>query len=125
MKFTTPIKTLLSTIGLIFFLVIAFGSGDAKDNSVDLNAEIRFTGTKFKITNNDNFSWKDVKFEINDDYILKTSIIKPNSSYEVGTMQFTKSDGTRFNPFRIKPKEFTISCNTSIGKRGWYFGKWN
>lgn len=95
---------------------------------VDLKASVRFTGTQFIITNNDSFDWKNVELEINpgllkSGYKLKAGLISTGQTYTVGALQFAKPDGTRFNPFSIKPQSISISCDTPRGK-GFYSGKW-
>ncbi|GAH35115.1 unnamed protein product, partial [marine sediment metagenome] len=56
-------------------------------------------------------------------YTYRASIIIPNNEYVIGAMQFTKGDGTRFNPITIKPKEIFITCDTPEGK-AYYSGGW-
>lgn len=95
---------------------------------VDLEASIKFTGTQFIITNNDSFDWKNVELEINpgilkSGYKLNAGLISAGKTYTVGAMQFAKPDGTRFNPFSIKPQSMSISCDTPKGK-GFYSGEW-
>jgi len=95
---------------------------------IKLNAAVRFTGTQFVIQNNNDFAWTNVKLEINpgilkSGFTYKALRIEPNTTYTVGAMQFSKSDGTRFNPFSIKPKEIFISADTPKG-RAYYSGGW-
>jgi len=96
---------------------------------VNLNAVVQFSGTQFIITNNDSFDWSNVELEINpgmlkSGYKLNAKLMSAGQTYTVGAMQFAKPDGTRFNPFSIKPQSISISCNTQKGK-GFYSGKWN
>jgi hypothetical protein len=100
-----------------------------KSTQVDLNASIRFDGSQFIIANNDSFDWSNVKFELNSEglssgFILEYPLIAAGKTYTVGSMQFAKPDGTRFNPFLMKPVKMVISCDTPDGKRGWYVGGW-
>lgn len=95
---------------------------------VPLQAHVRFTGTQFIISNNDDYDWTNVKIEINSGvlrggYEYKAQRLEAGHSYTIGAMQFTKGDGTRFNPITIKPKEVFISCDTPHGKR-YYGGGW-
>jgi len=89
-----------------------------------LKAEIRFDGSQFIITNNDSFDWTDVKFKLNEGiikagYRLNVDRIKAGNTYTVGALQFTKPDGTRFNPFTIKPQTMFIFCD-----EGDWNGEW-
>lgn len=135
MKKNIIFSTIISIFALCIFIFLAFGSsgsdGDSgKNSTIDLKASVNFTGTQFIIKNNDTFNYTNVKLEVNSQglkngYILKTSILKAGESFTVGAAQFTKGDGTRFNPFTIKPKNLSIWCDTPSGKKGFYFGEWN
>ena len=97
--------------------------------TIDLQASVNFTGTQFVITNNDSFAWTDVEMQINygviaDGFILTTARVEAGTTYTVGAMQFAKADGTRFDPFTMKPQKFEIQADTPKGK-GWYFGGWD
>jgi hypothetical protein len=94
----------------------------------DLNASVRFTGTQFVITNNDNADWTNVELEINGGilsggYELRTPRIGSKETVTVGALQFAKSDGTRFNPFQMKPQKFVITARIG-GRDGIYVGGW-
>ncbi len=89
-----------------------------------LKAEIRFDGSQFIITNNDNFDWTDVKFQLNEGiiragYRLNTDRVKAGHIYTVGVLQFAKPDGTRFNPITTKPQSMFIFCD-----QGSWNGEW-
>jgi len=95
---------------------------------VDLNASVSFTGNQFVITNNDTFSWTNVKLEINSQllksgYKLNANVISAGHTYTVGAMQFAKSDGTKFNPWSMKALSISIFCDTPRGE-GFYYGSW-
>ena len=100
-----------------------------ESTQVDLNASIRFDGSQFIIANNDSFDWLDVEFELNSaglssGFTLTHPLIEAGATYTVGAMQFAKPDGTRFNPFLMKPQKMSVSCETPDGKDGWYFAEW-
>jgi hypothetical protein len=103
------------------------GSGESSpSNVVDLSASVRFTGTQFVVTNNDNADWTEVEFDINGGIIsggygLTTPRIASKETVTVGALQFAKRDGTRFNPFQMKPQKFVITARIN-GMRGMYFG---
>ena len=105
-------------------------SQQTADSTVKLKANVSFSGTQFVIRNNDSFDWRNVKMEINSGviksgYILKEAVLQAGKEYTVGAMQFAKGDGTRFNPFQMKPKNFSISCDTAKGKlTGFWHGGW-
>jgi endogenous inhibitor of DNA gyrase (YacG/DUF329 family) len=91
--------------------------------SVQLNASVSFDGSQFIITNNDNFTWMNVTMYLNDDYQYKSPEIPPGN-YTLGAMQFTRSDGTRFNPFATKPLQLTIGCTTNTNADGIFGCTW-
>lgn len=108
---------------LLFLIVLVVGAGillsddetkiETSQPAKTLSARIRFDGTQFTITNNNTFNWTNVKFELNSGilkggYILRQGRIKAKNTYTVGALQFAKSDGTRFNPFTMKPQSIFI-----------------
>jgi hypothetical protein len=92
-----------------------------------LNASVDFDGTQFIIANADKYDWTNVRIKVNagllnNGYYLDTYTLKAGSVYTVGSMQFAKSDGTRFNPFQMKPRKVEISCDTPKGS-GYYLAR--
>lgn len=79
----------------------------------ELKASVRFTGTQFEITNDDDVDWLDVQLTVNDNYALKPGRIDARSQVKIGAMQFAKADGVRFNPFTMKPQRFRIMAYQS------------
>jgi hypothetical protein len=111
--------------GIIFVVIILISVGigtcvsNTPSTTVELEASISFDGTQFHITNNNNFTWIDAKFKLNDDYKYSATMsLQPGNEYTVGALQFTKDDGTRFNPFTSKALKMSVSCQTSDGKTG-------
>lgn len=120
---------------IIIFAFIIFGGGNGENeketqpSSIYLKASVKHTGTQFIIENNDSFDWLNVKMEVNGSilkggFILKTDRMKAGETYTVGTLQFAKKDGTRFNPITYKPQNFDIYCNTPKGEDAFWFGGW-
>lgn len=99
-----------------------------KPNPV-IHPVVRFDGRQFIIRNDDTFDWSNVKLELNGGlfsggYELKEPAIKGKTTYTVGALRFANSDGTRFNPFTMKPQKLTISADTPDGY-AFYVGGWN
>lgn len=97
--------------------------------TIDLKATVKFTGTQFVITNNDNFDWTNVELKLNSGlifggYVLKTQRMIAGETYTVGAMQFAKDDGTRFNPSTTKALNLFIWCDTPKGN-GSCYGDWD
>ena len=82
-------------------------------------AKINFTGTKFVITNANNFDWVESEIIINEKYRYKAGLIESGSTYEIGAGQFTDSKNNRFNPFEIKPAEIRIYVKEPMSD-DWY-----
>jgi len=104
------------------------GTSSSESSFIHLSAKAQFTGTQFVITNNDSFNWTNVELELNEGlirsgYKLTSQVMAAGQTYTVGALQFAKTDGTRFNPFQIKPQSITITCDTPRGK-GIYTGSW-
>jgi len=108
----------LASVLVLLILYGVFGSKSG-DSIPSLKASMSFTGTQFVITNLDSKPWTDVKLKINDEYTLNVDLIEAGKVYTVGAAQFSKEDGTRFNPFSMKPRKLSI-----IAKEGMYFGEW-
>ena len=136
-KKTSKKKTAIGC-GLLLVIVILLaviigtclgGSEDSGTTEVTLNAEVVYDDGQFTITNNDDFAWTDVEFDLNYEtwssgYTYHANRLDANTIYTVGSMQFAKSDGTMFNPFTQKPLKMSIHCKTSDGKDAWWFGSW-
>ncbi|MBN1385181.1 MAG: hypothetical protein JW983_09905 [Elusimicrobia bacterium] len=95
--------------------------GKSKDSSIELNATIMFTETKFFITNENTFDWTNVEIEINPGifkggYKLTVDRVAAGQTYILKTLQFTKRDEIKFNPLKNKPHNILIKCDTSYGK---------
>lgn len=96
--------------------------------TVSLDASVRFTGTQFIITNNEQRVWTDLKAEVNgvfNGYEYTFDSLKPGQTATIGALQFAKRDGTRFNPIQLKPTEFHLYADVdSRGTRGVWSGGW-
>jgi len=100
---------------------------ESSSSTIDLKASVKFDGAQFIITNNDNFNWTNIKFEINSGllsggYILRASQMGAGETYTVGALQFAKGDGEKFNPFTHKVQHISIFCDTPKGG-GFWFGE--
>ena len=114
---------IIGICAILFIALLATCLGGS-DGPESLNASVRFDGTQFHISNNDTYDWVDVKIQINNDYELRVSRLNANTEYSVGAMQFTKSDGTRFNPFLQKAKNVFIWAHTEEGHGVAWSGNW-
>lgn len=127
----------LAIIGIVAIIWIISNISGGKSSSstssssvqdVTLKAAVRFTGNQFVLTNEDTFAWTDVKIEINSGmlksgFIYRADRIEAGKTYTVGALQFAKPDGTRLNPFSVKPQNVTITASTPRGS-GFFYGGW-
>ena len=74
-------------------------------------------GAQLEIQNLDDFDWTDVTLILNSKYRTTTSIMEAKTTYIVGLATFTKSDGTRFNPWTQTVLNILIESN-----EGSYYG---
>lgn len=112
-------------IGLVVIITALATCGGGEDYSaIDLNASIRFDGSQFHIVNQDSFNWTDVRLKINDTYAYNIGVMPPGE-YTIGCMQFSKDDGTRFNPFGMKVNNISIYCDVNERQNGFWYGKFN
>lgn len=117
------IPTVWTWITFGFFLVMLFvffntiASEIKQDSSVkqirkeenkQTLALVNFTGSKFVITNKNDFDWDRVEIIVNEKFRYEIGGMKTGSTYEVGAGQFTDSKNNRFNPFDVKPAEIRI-----------------
>ena len=117
--------------GVVFFYGTSgrkriFDTGSSgRTSTVKLNAEVTYPGARFIISNNDSFDWKNVKLEtisetMEDRFSLRVPNILAGETYTAAAAEFLKDDGTRFNPYTMKPKKFWILCDTPTRENGSY-----
>lgn len=130
---------ILTFFGILFcFIAIAMygnnttSSGDGKESQTTFVASVNFNNGEFIISNLDKSTCENARMKVNDEYTLEgykldsglDSAAKTGQAtvYKVGAGQFTKGDGTRFNPFLTKPKNFSIGCrgNNELTNAFWY-----
>lgn len=108
-----------SILYISVILLVSFGCS-IKDNTVDLNSTVHFTGTQFVIQNKDTFDYNDAKLEINDKYVLEHINIPAGQIFTVGFLNFADSEGNRFT-FVMKPLSFSIWCDLQNDNNGFYY----
>lgn len=129
----------LTFIAVIFFapFVLTGMSGSSTTSTTStseprvFNTEVNFTGSQFEISNLDENDCQNAKMEVNGGilkggYTLDGYDLEKGHKYTVGAMQFTDKEGTRFNPFSIKPQKFTVACRGDNGLDGaFWYGEFN
>jgi len=93
----------------------------------ELQAEVKFSELAFQITNIEDLKWTDCKFELNSGlirggYTYKENVMLSMDPLVIPFREFTKGDGTRFDPYETKAQKLTISCQVG-GEHGFgYYG---
>ncbi len=96
-----------------------------RSSAVKLNANVICPGESFIISNNDSFDWTNIKLEIisgtaEECFSLSIPNILAGDTYTAAAAEFLKDDGTRFNPYTMKPQKFCILCDTPAKENGSY-----
>ena|SRR5687767_14147526 len=107
-------------------------SAASSSSSVSLDANVNFDGTQFTVTNQSKDDWLDVRCTLNrsgffgDGFDYRVARLDAGKAFKVGAAQFAKPDGTRFNPFQLKPTSMAISAkiDTLSGPDGFFYGAW-
>lgn len=97
----------------------------------ELIGTVRFSEMQFHIANQDQRDWTNCRFTVNGDYRFppeqgllgsETKVVAKigaNTIYDIDVGELTLKDGTRFNPFTLKPKNFSASCDNGFGYWEW------
>lgn len=130
--------TILSFYAILLFFSFFFDSESSDQGGPkaelkkdeQLIGEVNFDGIQFHISNQGGNSWKMCYFTLNDNFKFpsttsdwqsppKIESIKSGEILSIGASNFTKNDGTRFNPFSTKPMSMSASC-----QNGFEFWMW-
>lgn len=112
----------VAVFAIILLISLVNGSGDKETASdvVGLHASYGRSATQVKVTNMDDFAWTEVELRLNPGvasaYEYHLSELKPGESATIGLLNFTKSNGDRFNPFQSSVKELHIIAQTKQGE---------
>jgi len=111
----------IMSLALIFIMAICIGTIVHPRNILD--ATVQFEGNQFRIFNNNDFQWTDVRLVLNSDYKMTVPIMQPHSEVVVLATQLVKDDGTAFNPATSYPSDFYIVARISGSQMGSWFYK--
>jgi hypothetical protein len=95
-----------------------------------LDAAIRFDGFQFRIANQDDFAWREVRIDLNgglanSGYLHHPGTIVAGQTYSVSGTAFADEDGNRFDPVSDDPRQIQITCEIDDGKTARYTKRWN
>lgn len=132
-KFTILIFVLL-VLGSTLMLNVArnqlstgktlYSSPTPQADTSNLNGNVNFDGTQFVITNYETKDWKSCYAKLNGNYYYPSANnifegVKAGEVVTVGVGTFVQKDGTRFNPYTIKPQNIALSCEKRFGYWEW------
>jgi hypothetical protein len=138
-RIRNPIVAVIIVVIILIYFVFFYDTPGKKaipvinnpyqSSIVILKAKVTFPGERFLISNNDSFDWSNVKLEImpestEDHFCLRVPIIPSGETYTAAAAEFSKEDGIRFNPYKMKPKKFWILCETPNKESGSYQASW-
>jgi hypothetical protein len=96
----------------------------------NLQAEVRFTGAQFLISNHSRQPWRDVSIVVKgqpatSSYALQAGRIEPGATMTLSPARLTGPDGAPFNPVRTKPHQLVLSARLGeSGPPGSYEVEW-
>lgn len=100
---------------------ILLGSGlcTRAPESAEINPTITGSTLELTLTNKDAFDWTNVQLELNGVFGYATAAIYAGESLHIQLQDFTRTDGTKFDPLTEKPSRLLIICDTPTGKAQW------
>lgn len=114
------------------FAILIFGAACSTPATtptpVDLHATVRMNGLTITIANQDTFAWQSVRVRLNpavlrSGYEITVPSIPVGRSSEIPLVNFSNSDGLRFDPLTMIVKEVWLSVPTAQGTALWT-GTW-
>lgn len=126
-------KGWLAWVGIIFivgWMIYAVSSNSsstsAPKDTTNLDGNVAYNDFQFKVNNLDQKDWEYCHFTLNNDFHYpgnsfsdKAGPIKAGEMVSISASQFAKSDGTRFNPYSVKPQSMNVDCNGRFGYWKW------
>jgi hypothetical protein len=119
-KIKTKIALVTTGLGLIVLLLFALRPGKEKTESlVKLNASVTFDGKRFSVSNNDTTDYLNAEMTVNEYYKITGMNIRAGETYTLWPVEFAHINRTRL-PAKQIPQQFSIWCELSDGKNGFY-----
>ena len=127
---------LIILIGNPFAIAILVNIGSSSSTSTtssptptiqqsELKGTVNFDGQLFHVINEEERQWTNCWMTLNKDYNYPPDIsatrydVEPMDTYTISPTDVTLKDGTRFNPFTIKPSNVSLSCDEGFGYWTW------
>ena len=74
-------------------------------------------GAHIVVTNTDTFDYTNARITLNDNFFIEERTIPASKTITIGLMQFTDSEGYRFN-LLMKPHNLSMCCTLTDGSEG-------
>ena len=84
-----------------------------------LNAIVTFDGEKFRVSNNDTTDYLNVELTVNGYHKITGMNLRAGENYTLWPVEFAHVNGMRM-PAKQIPQQFSIWCELSDGKNGFY-----
>jgi hypothetical protein len=120
-------KILLTTSVLATIALLLFVLRPGKENSetlVKLNALVTFDGERFTVSNNDTIDYLNAEMTVNGYYKLSRMNLPAGETFIIWPVEFAHVNGMRL-PTKQIPQQFSIWCELSNGRNGFYSKKLN
>jgi hypothetical protein len=88
------------------------------DRGSHLRGLVTTEGLTMVITNDEAADWSDITLHMNGRYSTQLSFLASKATARVNIREFVLPDGTRFNPFSVKPLDFDLVAHRSNGTDG-------
>jgi hypothetical protein len=122
-KIKTKILLITSVLAAIALLVFALRPGKEKTESlVKLNASVTFDGERFSVSNNDTTDYLNAEMTVNGYYKLTGLNLHAGETYTLWPVEFAHINRMRM-PVKQIPLQFSIWCELSDGRNGFYSKK--
>jgi len=110
-------KIILIVVALLLMVSCA-----PAENTVQLTATVKYNSNTLYLTNDDNFSWSDVRLYLNGfDYQLGVDKIGAGETFNTPIKEFVTGKGERFNP--VSTKIMTVYIVSTEGACGFEYGQ--
>ncbi|MBW6534181.1 MAG: hypothetical protein K0B11_04190 [Mariniphaga sp.] len=122
-KIKTKILVIITVLAVMVLLLFALRPGKDKTESlVKLNASVTFDGEKFMVSNNDSLDYLSAEMTVNGYYKLTGMNLHTGETYTLWPVEFAHINGTHL-PAKQIPQQFSIWCELSDGRNGFYSKK--
>ncbi len=125
---------IIGAAGIVVIVIAALGTilpdRDPSFGFQEIKASVLYDGSRFSITNMDDFPWHNVVIDLNGGlanrgYALSPGVIVSRQAIAAANADFVDDRGRRYDP-RIEPlRQLRINCDIHGGKNAFYTRVWD